>query len=285
MKIKSSDIDQVKIIFKEFKLPKLDSHKGQNGKVLIIGGSSLFHAASLWSAEVCCHFVDMVHYSSTEENEKIFFSLKKIFRNGIIVPKKDLEQYILEDDVVLIGPGMMRDGNEGKDTYKITKEVIEKFPDKRFVFDAGALQIMEKQWLLKLKTLSIITPHQKEFEKLFGVSLENKTIEEKEKIVKETAQKYRAVILLKSIIDIVSDGKTVYNIEGGNAGLTKGGTGDVLAGLVSSFYSKNSPLLSAVFSSLLLKRTADRLFEDKGYWYNNNDIINRLPEELSKIIL
>ncbi|MFH0979741.1 MAG: ADP/ATP-dependent (S)-NAD(P)H-hydrate dehydratase, partial [Candidatus Roizmanbacteria bacterium] len=196
MIIKISDINSIKSLFKKFTLPQPNSHKGQNGKILIIGGSSLFHSASLWAAEVCSHFTDMVHYSSTKENEEIFLNLKKKFRNGIIVPQKELKHYVLEDDVVLLGPGMVRDGKEGKYTYELTKKLIEEFPDKRFVFDAGALQMMEKDWLLKLKTPAIITPHQKEFEKLFGVSMLDKSQGEKENIVKEIAKKYKTVILL-----------------------------------------------------------------------------------------
>ncbi|MBI5127644.1 NAD(P)H-hydrate dehydratase [Candidatus Roizmanbacteria bacterium] len=285
MMIKTADESSVKKLFSNFILPQTDSHKGQNGKILIIGGSSLFHAASLWAAEVASHFTDMVHYSSTLENEKIFHALKKIFRNGIVIPHKQLDHYISEDDVILAGPGMMRDGEEGRYTYQLVKKLMEKFPTKRFVFDAGALQMMEKNWLLKLKTPAIITPHQKEFEGLFGIRLIDKSQEEKEKIIKETAKKYKVVILLKAIVDIVSDGKSTYTIKGGNAGLTKGGTGDVLGGLVAVFYSKNSPINSAIFSSVLLKITADSLFEDKGYWYNISDIINRLPEILKKIVL
>jgi len=281
MVIKTSDINEIKKLFSKFRLPQPDSHKGQNGRVLIIGGSSLFHAASLWAAEVCSHFSDMVHYASTVENEKIFLSLKKVFRNGIIVPQKELEHYIREDDAVLMGPGMMRDGAEGEYTQKLTKKLIEQFPEKKFVFDAGALQMMEKDWLLRLKTRAIITPHQKEFERLFGVPLMDKPREEKERIVRETASKYKIVILLKAVVDIVSDRETTYTVEGGNAGLTKGGTGDVLAGLTASFYTTNNALDSAVFASVLLKLTADGLFEDKGYWYNISDIIEKLPKVLA----
>jgi len=275
MLIKTIDINSIKKLFKSFTLPNKNSHKGQNGKVLIIGGSSLFHAASLWAAEVCLHFVDMVHYSSTVENEKIFHELKKTFRNGIIVPQKELDHYVQEDDTILIGPGMMRDGKEGEYTKSLTKRLIDQFPDKKFVFDAGALQMMDKEWLKKLKTKAILTPHKKEFETLFG----------KNQDIKETADKYKVVILLKEIVDTVSDGKTTYVVEGGNAGLTKGGTGDVLAGLTAAFYSKNTAFDSAVFASILLKIAADRLFESSGYWYNISDIISRLPKELTKIVL
>jgi len=63
MIIKTSDANLVKTFLSKLRLPKSNSHKGQNGRVLIIGGSSLFHSASLWATEVASHFCDMVHYS------------------------------------------------------------------------------------------------------------------------------------------------------------------------------------------------------------------------------
>ena len=285
MLIKTSDTRSVKSIFNQLKLPQPNSHKGQNGRVLIIGGSSLFHSASLWAAEVASHFCDMVHYSSTEENQEIFLSLKKKFHNGIIVPQEKLMDYVKEDDVILVGSGMMREGVEAKYTFDLTKSLIKNFPEKQFVFDAGALQVMEPDWLLKLKTSAIITPHQKEFEKLFNVSIHQISVEEKIKLVQAMAKKYKIIILLKAIIDIISDGNEVYLVEGGNAGLTKGGTGDILAGLTTTLSSNNSALTSAVTASLLLKKTGEKLFRSKGYWYNVDNIIEMIPEVLARSIV
>jgi NAD(P)H-hydrate epimerase len=64
---------------KQINLPSTNSHKGQNGRLLVIGGSHIFHAASLWSAEIASKFIDLVHYSSTEENQQIFINLKSKF--------------------------------------------------------------------------------------------------------------------------------------------------------------------------------------------------------------
>ena len=285
MLIKTSDTKLVKTFLTKLSLPQPNSHKGQNGRVLIIGGSSLFHSASLWAAEVASHFCDMVHYSSTEENQKIFLSLKKKFHNGIIVPQEKLMDYVKEDDAILVGSGMMREGAEAKYTFNLTKSLIKNFPDKRFIFDAGALQVMEPDWLLKLKTPAIITPHQKEFEKLFDVSIHRSNIEEKFELVQTMSRKYKVTILLKAITDIISDGNEVYLVEGGNAGLTKGGTGDILAGLTTALSSNNSALTSAVTASLLLKKTGEKLFHSKGYWYNVGNIIEMIPEVLKEIIL
>ena len=285
MLIKTCDTNLVKTFLSKLTLPKHNSHKGQNGRVLIIGGSSLFHSASLWAAEIASHFVDMVHYSSTVENEKIFLSLKKKFRNGMVIPKEKLMEYVKEDDVILVGPGMMREGKEGEYALNIVKSLIESFLEKQYVFDAGALQMMKPEWLLQLKTPAIVTPHQKEFEKLFGISILDRSLIEKEKIVKETAKKYKIIILLKAIIDIISDGNEVYLVEGGNSGLTKGGTGDILAGLTAALSSTNPTLISSVSSSILLKKTGDKLFQSKGYWYNIGNIIETIPEVLKENIL
>ena len=82
------------IILKQVYLPESSSHKGQNGKLLIIGGSSLFHAASLWALQIASKIVDMVFYASVPENNQIVHEAKLEFRNGIVVPREDLENYI-----------------------------------------------------------------------------------------------------------------------------------------------------------------------------------------------
>jgi len=301
--IKTSEPNSIDPWLDNFYLPAPFSHKGDNGKVLVIGGSRLFHSASLWAAEIASHLVDIVHYSSTEENNQIFLSLKKFFRNGIVIKKEDLLNYVEEDDAILIGPGILRKkiksdelrvksytgildiDDEVEYTFCLIKYLIDSYPDKKFVFDAGALQIMDKQWLLKLNQPAVITPHQQEFNKLFGIHLKGKSINEKKSIVKKTAQEYHCVILLKAVVDIVSDGKKVYVIEGGNAGLTKGGTGDVLAGLVLALLAKRDQLFSAVTASYLLKKSGDELFNTKGYWYNIDDIMGKIPELMKKIII
>ncbi len=279
--IKSSSTGDIQPHLKKLTLPEKNSHKGQNGKVLIIGGSTLFHAASLWSAEIASHFADMVHYCSTDENNGIFQSLKKIFRNGIAVPRSEMESYIEEDDVILVGPGLER--NEG--TKTLTEEVIRKTTGKKLVLDAGSLQMMNVDGLSKRKVPAIITPHHKEYEAMFKVSISNLSVAEKVKDVEEKAKKYNCIILLKTVLDIISDGSTSYVVEGGNQGLTKGGTGDILAGLTASLFAHTDGLTAAVLSSFLLKRTSDELFKSKGYWYNNSDILDTIPKIANKIFL
>lgn len=283
-------------------IPASQSHKGQNGKLLIIGGSELFHAASLWAAEIACHFVDIVHYVSVPENEKIFQQLKLVFRNGMIINHIDIDWYLKEDDAILIGPGMVRGElpvqlqskttlqnifslkNDAYTTFFATQLLIQQYADKKVVFDAGSLQMMDPIWLKEMRTTPIITPHEIEFEKLFNQSVHGLSEQEKAEIVQQKSLEYKCVILLKSIIDIVSDGTRTQIIRGGNAGLTKGGSGDILAGLVAALFTKTDAFTAATIGSFLLKTTADELFLTKGYWYSMSDLIQKIPEILKKLL-
>ncbi len=284
MNISTNDIATINPYLRKINMPQSVSHKGQNGKVLVIGGSSLFHGAVLWSAEAAAHIVDMVHVASTSENNDIIKSLKTMWQTGMVVSQKDIFHYAQEDSVILIGNGMMRVGDEGEFTRKTVHDLITNFPDKQFVFDAGALQMMESGWLTLLHKKAVITPHQREFQTLFGTDISSLSVEEKEKIVYKKAGEYGCIILLKAIEDIVSDGVKTVKVHGGNAGLTKGGTGDVLAGLVAGMSATSDPFTSAVVASIVLKKTAEHLFEMKGYWYTVRDILSSFPEVFHALI-
>lgn len=281
--------------------PPSTSHKGQNGKVLIIGGSQLFHAASLWAAQIASHFVDMVHYASTPENNEILLSMKKKFTNGIVVHQKDILSYVQEDDAVLIGPGMVRDDmrhdigahsfngvlhtrDEALFARELTHYLLHNFPHKKYVIDAGALQMMDPNWLKNCSQKAIITPHQIEFERVFKISLANKSLEEKKQLVKQTAHTYNTVIILKVVVDIISDGQEVWVVEGGNAGLTKGGTGDVLAGLIVALYAKNEAVASCILASYVLKQAAQQLEKSMHTWYNTDNLIQQIPATFKKLL-
>jgi len=302
MIISTKNPEGIETFLSRLYLPPKDSHKGQNGKVLVIGGSKLFHSSPIWAAEMASHFADMVHFSSTKENNEIMLSLKKEFRNGMVIHQKDILDYVEEDDAVLVGPGMVRKEisnftfqisnfqdviqiqDEGEYARELTHYLLQNFPEKRFVIDAGALQMIDKEWLKLLTQPAIITPHQLEFERLFDISVADLTIEEKESHVKKVAKEHNCVILLKAIDDIISDGDKIVRVVGGNQGLTKGGTGDVLSGLVVSLYAKSDPIDSAVIASFLQKKAAEKLSESKGHWYNTTNLLEIIPDVLTELV-
>lgn len=261
---------------KKLYVPSKDSHKGQNGKLLIIGGSHLFHAASLWALKVASRIVDMVFYSSVPENNEIVQKAKEEFRDGIVVPRSQLESYIEEADCILIGPGLPR--TEGQmegdnDTKELTERLFRNYPQKKWVVDGGSLQVIDPSII---PHNSIISPHQGEFKKLFGQ-------EATEEAVSEMAKKYSIIILRKGEKDIICSSKECVVVEGGNPGMTKGGTGDVLAGLVAALSCKNDLFLAAAAASFINKKAGDELFKRVGPYFNASDLADEIPRVIKEV--
>lgn len=282
---------------KQLYIPSSASHKGQNGRLMIIGGSHLFHAASLWALEIAAKIVDMVFYSSVPENEKIVQNVKESFRNGMVVPREKIEDYIVEADAVLIGPGMVRTEksittlhetfdsitkidqhiDEGEQTFYVTSYLLQKYPEKKWIIDAGALQMINLQDLRRLKKC-IITPHLQEFERVFGLLPLPKN-------VTAMAEKYHCIILLKGEHDIICSDTECVTVSGGNAGMTKGGTGDILAGLVAAIACNNDVFLSAKAGSFINKKAGESLFNRVGYYFSATDLLNEIPAVMKTLIL
>jgi len=87
--------------------------------------------------------------------------------------------------------------------------------------------------------------------------------------------------VLKGHEDVVTDGVTLEKVEGGNGGMTKGGTGDVLAGLIASFYCTSPAFASAVMGSTINKKAGDALFQEVGPFFNTSDLIHQLQKTLN----
>jgi len=275
--------------------PPPNSSGEDNGQVTIIGGSELFHGAPLLTVTIASRVVDMVFFTSPfKPLEKTTNEIKSKLFSFIWTPWNDVEKYIEKSDAVLIGPGMMRYGSSkfkmqsvkldgtGKKTRRIVERLLHEYPHKKWVIDAGALQTMDADWIPKG---SIITPNKKEFKLLFGVEFNNFNLNEMEKMVEIMASKHECIIVLKGPITYISDGKETIRVEGGNAGLTKGGTGDVLAGLTVALLAKNSPILAATAASYTIKKAADEMFAEVGTYYNADDVAKKIPEVLWKLII
>jgi hydroxyethylthiazole kinase-like uncharacterized protein yjeF len=253
---------------KKLQIPSHASHKGQNGRLLVIGGSHLFHAASLWALTVASRIVDLVHYSSVPENNELVTQAKEEFRNGIVVARSDIDSYIEEDDCILLGPGMTRD----EETRGLTDRLLTNHASKQWVLDAGALQMMD---ISLIPNNAILTPHHQEFAHAFG-SVE----------VAKVAKKYHCIVLLKGEKDIASNSEgECREILGGNGGMTKGGTGDVLAGLIAALACKNDPFLAAIAGSFINKKAGDELFKKVGPFFNATDLANQIPLTMRELLI
>ncbi|MCD6406944.1 hypothetical protein J7L81_03635, partial [Candidatus Aerophobetes bacterium] len=224
------------------------------GKTVVIGGSSLFHGAPLFGLKIASCLNEMVFFASPEPRmAPVAAALKSLLGAFIWVPFSEVEDYIKKADSVLIGPGLMRfrrekerskfskrrwGDREGKKTKKITEKLLRKFPHKQWVIDAGSLQVLDKKFI---PSGAILTPNDQEMAFLFGRCLCGLSQKEKEKTLKKWVQENEEIIITKEPEALVCSSQECFLIKGGNDGLEKGGTGDVLAGLIVALSAKKKP--------------------------------------------
>ncbi len=263
---------------------KADSHKGMNGKVVVIAGSLNYPgAASLASISAMRTGCDKVVLVSPRES-----ALAVNYLEPSIISKKIEGGFFSEEDVdevmetvrsespdaVLVGPGV---GEEQETTLflkKIIPELVEQGPP--LVLDADALKTVE---LERVKNC-LLTPHREEFNKL---SSEGLTGEWKRDI--ETVQNVSEenTVLLKGKNDVIVDcggGRAAVN-KNGNCGMTSAGTGDVLAGVCTGLLSLTGgkDLFRAGCAGAWLNgRAGDLLQEGKGYSFTAYDLAEKLSE-------
>lgn len=264
--------------------PETESGKGDNGQVTIIGGSSLFHGAPFLALKTASRVVDMVFFASPASSlENVCDKLKSQLSSFIWIPLDDLDEYLKKSDAILIGPGFMRFRSEkqqeeclknklcdvaGIETQRITEGLLQKFHKKQWIIDGGSLQVLSREFIPKR---AILTPNKREFTMLFG-----------EEEASEMAKEHDCIIVVKNAETAIYSSDDSVMVRGGNAGLTKGGTGDVLAGLTVALAATNEPLLAACAASFIAKKAADELYQKVGFAYNADDLAEEIPKVLGK---
>ncbi len=248
--------------------------------MLIVGGSLDYMGAVLLASIASFRVgVDKVVVASPE---KVAVTINS-FAPDIITKKfagdyfseKDSDEIIKmsrEFDVVLIGNGI---GLE-KTTQKFCQKIIEGI-DGMKVIDADAAKVVN----LKKTKSAIITPHQKELELLLnnnGCSEIAKVKDFKKRMERLQAISGSNVFLVKGEVDaIVSKNRIIFN-KTGNAGMTVGGTGDVLAGLCAGLLATEKDLFAAAsYSAYINGEIGDALKKEMGYGFMASDMINRIP--------
>jgi len=268
--------------------PETNSSGEDNGQITIIGGSSLFHGAPLLSLKAACRVTDMVFFSSPEKYlANVSEYIKSQISSFIWVDFEEIDSYISKSDAVLIGPGFMRyhteEGEMGmvedevfKKTRETTTTLLKNYPNKKWVIDAGSLQTLDAK---AIPSGAILTPNKKEFEMLSGVS-PDADLKTRGEQVSSFASKTNSVVVLKDSVTIVSDGARTVAVDGGNPGLTKGGTGDTQAGLTVALAAKNSAFLSAAAASYIIKKSAEELAEEVGVYFSSDDLADQVHKTL-----
>ena len=259
------------------------------GGVTIIGGSKLFHGAPLIALKAASRIVSMVYFASPDEDREVAERIKSSLLNFIWVPYTDVVRYVAKSESVLIGPGMMRShisehgfvcDSEGEQTRQLSTSLFKECPDQKWVVDGGTLQVTK---LGELPNGAVVSPNKREFVMLFGEEMKDGPEERAEQIFR-LAKEHGLVILTKDEVSMVSDGVRVVKIHGGNEGLVKGCTGDLIAGIIVGFLAKDTGLFAAAAASYLTKKAAEKLAEKRGWMFNADDVVDTVPEIYGEIV-
>ena len=264
-----------------------NSHKGENGRVLLVGGSVDYAGAVYLAAMAALRSgADNVTIAAPEKVAWVLNALSPDFitvkfRGEYFNPSAAKKIVALSRgfDVLAVGNGI----GARESTKRFAAEVIKKA--KAFkVIDADAIKSISMDGCEN----SIITPHSKELgyflinsnvnKSIINKIINEKLITKKSTIIKKIIQKFldkNNIILLKGKIDAIISKDKIFYVKGGNAGMTKGGTGDVLAGLCAGFLAQSRDLLqSAINASYFNKKIGDILLrKKKGFTYLASDMV------------
>lgn len=206
-----------------------DSHKGTHGHALIIAGSETKMGAAIICSKACLRTgVGLLTvFVPEKEKNSIFISIPE----AMIALRKEHIDYT-KFNAIAIGPGI----GVTKESKFLLEKILNTYSNP-IVFDADAISIFStnKNLLGRVPKKSIFTPHIKEFDRLFGVQ---NSIEKRIETAKIKAAALDCIIVLKSHQTIITDGNQVFENTTGNSGLAKGGSGDALTGIITSFLTQ-----------------------------------------------
>lgn len=251
-------------------------HKGDFGRLLVIGGGKGFIGTPTLVARAAYRTgVDIVTVACPSYvAEKMPFDPNLIvnpLNSKFYLDRGDLEGILsLNFDAVVVGSGI---GME-EETRSFLKKLLKRI-EKPTVIDADALKLIKVKYL---RENHIITPHAMEFKILFDEYEEE--FEKRIEMAKNKAKKTKATIVLKGPVDIVSNGEKTKLNKTGNAGMTVGGTGDVLAGIVGAISTKAEKFQAACAGTFLSGLAGDLCYEKFDYFFTATDVIEKIPDAI-----
>jgi NAD(P)H-hydrate epimerase len=273
-----------------YPIRKPDSHKRQNGVVTVIAGSREYIGApALVGFGAFRTGADLVFILTPSDIRKTVSSYAPDFitipaAEGEITPN-DIEDIFnhhrTEGSAYVIGPGMI----ESQTTKDTLLEFLKSKEPKQVVIDASALSSMEEEHLFLLKYhQSVLTPHKGEFRKIFNKQLSG-DVDKDAKIVSEVAAKWKTTIVLKGKKDIVSNGKTTKINKTGHPGMSVGGTGDVLTGIIGALQAViDDPFLASCLGAYISGAAGELAAKDYGNGLMASDIPNYINSVIEKAL-
>ena len=234
-----------------------NSHKGNFGKVLVVGGSEGMGGAGILSSEACLFCgAGLVHLNTHPSNVEA-----SLIRNPEIMALGINKSLSMPDkvDVLLCGPGFKNDTWSNN----VFDEVFNTAKIKTSVFDAGALNLISEKTIKDNQNI-ILTPHPGEAAKLLGVS-SNEIQEDRVNAAKTISKEFSAYVILKGKDTIIcsQNSDDVFKCSEGGPELSSGGTGDVLAGVISALIAQKLDIMDACMFSVAVHARAGTIFKNK----------------------
>jgi len=263
-----------------------EAHKGTFGRLLVIGGSDVFSGAPALSAMAALRTgVDIVTVAAPEKTATAISSMSpalitiklkgKHLNSGNLF---SLEEQLELATVVVLGPGL----GLHSETKEATQQIIEQLEEKGtpLLLDADGLKAFA-EFKRKVELPMVLTPHAREYEILTGNKLPD-NVEGRAEKVQKSARKLGATILLKGPVDVISDGEqTKFNFTG-NPGMTVGGTGDVLSGIVGGLLAMGVDSFRAAAAGAFINGAAgDFVAAEKGYHMIPTDLLEYIPKVMN----
>lgn len=261
------------------------SKKGDNGVVLVVGGSRIYHGAPLLASMAAMRSgADLVYVAVPKS---ISTALRSHSPSLIVLPLPDdrltvgsvnklLAMLPKKVDAAAIGMGLSVAKVEA--LVNLVRELDGM--GAKVLLDAVAL-VPDVLPIIKGKQV-VLTPHVGEFERVFGHSAGKR---EKERIenVKKHASKYKVTVLLKGWTDVISDGIKVFVNKTHNSAMTVGGTGDVLSGLTAGLLAKGMDPLNASLAGIYINGAAgNNAYKRLGLHILPTDVIDEIPVVMKK---
>ncbi len=253
------------------------SRKGDNGVVLVVGGSRFYHGAPLLASLAAFRSgVDLVYLAAPKS---LVIPIRAYTPSLIVLPLPDdkltigsvnrlISMMPKNVDAAAIGMGL-----------SLTKEALIKLIKElhamniRLVLDASALI---PDVLQHANKSDVLTPHSGEFKRISNIELSNDD-EERISTIKRFALEHNTTILLKSFVDIVSDGERVGLNHTHNCAMTVGGTGDILAGITAALLAKGlDPFDAALIAAFINGSAGNLAYERFGLHLMPTDLIENI---------
>jgi NAD(P)H-hydrate epimerase len=269
-----------------------ESHKGDFGRLLIVGGGSRYVGApALVGMAALRSGVDLAVITAPE---KTAWAINSFSPDLITVklPCSDLEPSALSEilseversTAVVVGPGLGTLAKTRDAVIELARALREKHPTLPVLFDADGLKALASEKSLSRGMPWVMTPHAGEFRILTGSELPS-DVEGRAEQVKVAARELGCVILLKAHVDIIASAAGDLKLNHtGNPGMTVGGTGDVLSGIIGAFLAQGAdPFRAAAAGAWVCGRAGDLCLREKGYELVASDLIEKLPDVFREV--